>query len=467
MNKKFYYIIFFLLIGQIDLFAQSPLKAKLDAMLEEEILKTSEAGISVYDLTADSLLYSYQDKKLYRPASVQKLLTGITALSRFGKGHLFSTELYYTGEIRKDTLQGDLYVVGGFDSEFRDPNMNDLVQMIADKGIKHVNGKILADVSMTDSIYWGPGWSWDDTPYYFQPYLSPLMFHKGYVEVTVSPGAKDSLAQVTCVPASSYYSICNKTVSNNNAAGKLQVTRNWLENGNVITLTGNVEYEKTERVNMYTSKDFFMSTFVERLRNKGLSVPNYSYGELPSDSTARFLAKVSHPLHAVLLRAMKNSDNLSAEALLFHLARLHKDRKHVSESDGVTEINEMMKEMQIDPAQYNIVDGCGVSLYNYISPELLVSFLRYAYSQKEVFKELYDTLPIAGIDGTLRNRMKEGNVFSNVRAKTGSVTGVSSLAGYAKAANGHLIAFSVINQNVMDQDKAKHFQDKISQILCE
>ena len=90
-----------------------------------------------------------------------------------------------------------------------------------------------------------------------------------------------------------------------------------------------------------------------------------------------------------------------------------------------------------------------------------------SYSQKPIFDELYPALPIAGVDGTLGGRMKEGKAYKNVHAKTGSVTGVSSLAGYATASNGHIIAFSVINQNVMSSAKARAFQDKVCELLCE
>ena len=465
--KQTFFILFFIILCPITLVAQSGIKEKLDKLLEEEILKTSEVGISVYDLTDNKPLYTYQNTKLYRPASVQKLITVITGLSVLGPHHHFSTSLYHTGEIQNGTLNGDLYVVGGLDSEFIDPSMNGLVRMLCLSGIKKVSGKLIADVSMTDSLYWGAGWSWDDAPYYFQPKISPLMFQKGYVEIYATPGKKGLQAEIVCVPASSYYSVKNQTVSNNTGVKSLDVTRDWMNNRNDILVTGNVETAKRERITVANSADFFMHTFTERAKEKGIQFTDYMYGELPKDSSAVFLACLSHPFNLVLQRAMKNSDNLSAEAILYNTAAKESGKKHLSHEDGVTVIQRVISELGFNPKDYNIVDGCGVSLYNYVSPELLVAYLKYAYSQKQIFNELYPALPIAGIDGTLGGRMKQGKAYKNVHAKTGSVTGVSSLAGYATASNGHLIAFSIINQNVMQGAKARDFQDKVCELLCE
>lgn len=108
-----------------------------------------------------------------------------------GSDYQYQTHLAYTGDISGDSiLHGDLYVVGGFDPEFMEEDMVRLAEAVQHAGICHIEGSLVGDVSMTDSVYWGPGWSWDDTPYYFQPYLSPLMLNRGCVNVTVIPGEK-------------------------------------------------------------------------------------------------------------------------------------------------------------------------------------------------------------------------------------------------------------------------------------
>jgi D-alanyl-D-alanine carboxypeptidase/D-alanyl-D-alanine-endopeptidase (penicillin-binding protein 4) len=168
----------------------------------------------------------------------------------------------------------------------------------------------------------------------------------------------------------------------------------------------------------------------------------------------------------VLQRALKKSDNLSAEALLRHLALLNGKSQGVSAADGIAVIERLISRIGLRPQDYSLVDGSGVSLYNYVSPELLLSFLKYAHAHPEIYRPLREALPIAGIDGTLAHRMQGKGVRGKVRAKTGTVTGVSSLVGYAEAANGHLLAFVIINQNVLRVKEARNFQDSVCAELC-
>ena len=163
---------------------------------------------------------------------------------------------------------------------------------------------------------------------------------------------------------------------------------------------------------------------------------------------------------------MKKSDNLSAEALFYNLARWKSPERPAHASDGTEAIEQCIEELGYITDHYQIADGSGVSLYNYISTDLLLGFLIHAYDNKAIFDILYEALPIAGVDGTLSNRMKKTKAFRRVRAKTGTVTGISSLAGYAKASNGHLLAFVIINQNVLKYVSARKFQDEICNILA-
>lgn len=460
-------LLFLLLILLINTLKAQPLSQRLDALLHEEVLKTSEVGITVFDLTTGESVYRYQDEKLYRPASVEKVITSVTALAKLGTDYTMDTRLCYKGKIENDTLKGNLYLVGGFDPEFMDEDLNRLADALESCGIRYVTDTIAADVSMTDSVYWGAGWSWDDTPYSFQPYLSPLMLNRGCVDVSVFPTRKDSLPEVVCTPASDYYSVRNQGVSRNPQAGKLKITRNWLSNGNIITISGNVASSHTETLNVYMSKDFFFRTFIGRLRNRGICAQTYTYADCPvTGDSITMLYMTQRPIKEVLERALKKSDNLCAESMFYHLAARHALHKRVTGEDGADAINAFMKTaLGFNPDNYKIVDGSGVSLYNYISPRLLLEYLKYAYYHRDLFLPFYESLPIAGVDGTLQNRMKQTKARGNVHAKTGSVTGVSSLAGYVKASNGHQLAFVIINQNVLKLSRARAFQDKVCDIL--
>jgi hypothetical protein len=140
--------------------------------------------------------------------------------------------------------------------------------------------------------------------------------------------------------------------------------------------------------------------------------------------------------------------------------------RHISAEDGLSAIRRLIKKLGYVPDRYNLADGCGLSNYNYISSELLVAFLKFAYSRTDVFQKLYKALPIGGVDGTLKNRMKKGTPsYKKVHAKTGSFTAINCLAGYLKADNGHQIAFAIMNQNVLSGREARKFQDTVCDIL--
>jgi D-alanyl-D-alanine carboxypeptidase/D-alanyl-D-alanine-endopeptidase (penicillin-binding protein 4) len=442
------------------------LHARLDTLIKYHLPQGSMVGISVYDLTDDRALYAHHADKLSRPASTMKLLTAITALMQPAAEEPFRTEVWYHGTIARDTLHGDLYVVGGFDPEFDETALDSLVDAVARLPFSVITGQVMGDVSMKDSLYWGTGWIWDDTPAAFQPYLSPLMLNKGVVDVIATPTRRDSAALLKVTPASTYYTVENETRSHTPSAEAFRVSRNWLQHGNAIRVSGNVNGTQSGSVNIYSSQHFFMHTFQERLRSKGVgSGHRYGFGELPADSLAVLVTRHETPMQTVLHEMMKESDNLNAEAMLCRLGAQATGKKHISAEDGLKAIRDLIAQMGDNPKHYRLADGCGLSQYDHLTPDLLVAFLRLAYSRTDLFQKLYKSLPVSGIDGTLKHRFKGTPLYRNVHAKTGTITGICCLAGYLQAANGHEIAFAIMNQNQLSGAAARRFQDQVCEEL--
>jgi D-alanyl-D-alanine carboxypeptidase/D-alanyl-D-alanine-endopeptidase (penicillin-binding protein 4) len=273
---------------------------------------------------------------------------------------------------------------------------------------------------------------------------------------------------ILLTPLSTYYTITNNTQTTTPDAGKFVFSRNWLENGNDLIVSGNVERKRTTRVNIYEPEKFFMHTLQERLEAYGMQFSNrYAFKEmLPIDSCSLLMAYET-PIQAVLDEMMKESDNLNAEAMLYRLAWQATGKRHLSSDEAIKPLQERIDALGYKASNYRIVDGCGLSNYNAVSAELLVSFLRFAYSQPDIYSAIYQALPIAGIDGTLQSRMRRGSpAYRNVRAKTGTVTGICTLAGYLTASNGHQIAFAILNQNHLAHRDARLLQDKVCEFLC-
>lgn len=478
MNMFWRLLVWAVLLGPLSFVcaqADSLLHARIDTIVKHDLPLGGNAGICIYDLTAGRILYEYQADKLSRPASTMKVMTAITALSQPGAMESFRTELWTTGRVVGDTLKGDLYVVGGFDPEFDTDDLEELIGGLTRRGIRVVDGRIVGDVSMKDSLYWGSGWLWDDAPAAYQPYLSPLMLNKGVLQLSIRPAERGLAALVTGNPSSSYYTIENRTHSHSPAAGPLRVARNWMENGNHITLQGNVRAAEGRSFSLFDSGRMFMHVFVERLLEAGIRCTAvidssragieaaYCFGELPRTKACTKLATHETPFQAVLDEMLKESDNLNAEAMLCRAGVLATGgKKRVSARDGLDAMRALIRRVGLNPKHYSLADGCGLSHYDYLSSELLVAMLRYAYSRSDIFSPLYKALSVSGMDGTLKYRMGYGTpAFRQVHAKTGSYTGINALAGYLKTTEGHWVAFAIMTQNVLSGRQARAFQDAV------
>lgn len=461
-------LVVLLCIYVADAVAQ-PLAQRVEALMAATgWLRTSEVGIAVYDLTDQQPLFRYQAEKLFRPASTEKVITTVTALGELGTDYMFRTQLARTGTLQGDTLKGDLYVVGHFDPEFSEEDLQVLAASAVSAGIRYVEGRLVGDVSLMDSIPWGSGWCWDDAPSAFQPYLSPLMLNRGCVDIRVTPARKGEVPLVEVTPVSDYYTVDNCAVSHDATAAPLRVTRDWMTHQNDIRVTGNAARPFSGSLSVYGSADFFLQTLRYRLRQSGIELAG-GVATAPCPSEALLVGKVERPLQAVVERALKESDNLSAEALFFHTALVTSGTLPVRFEQGQEAVGRFMRQrLGLSPEECVIVDGSGLSPYDLISPDLLLEYLRYAAADSVLFPALYAALPIAGIDGTLQHRMKKGKAYRNVRAKTGSVTGVSTLAGYVRQqSSGHRLAFVIFHQNVLSVRQARAFQDQLCEILSE
>ena len=215
---------------------------------------------------------------------------------------------------------------------------------------------------------------------------------------------------------------------------------------------------------IYGRKDQFMERFERELRESGLVVQAFASTAVKPDTAFCICARY-HTIDQILMRMMKESDNLYAESLFYQLAASGGARP-ASARHARQYIRRLIDKVGLHGQRYRIADGSGLSLYNYVTAELEVRLLRYAYRYQNIYIHLLPSLPKAGVDGTLEKRMHGTFTKDNVKAKTGTLTGVISLAGYCTAANGHQLCFAILNQGVMRASDARHFQDRVCEVLC-
>ena len=214
---------------------------------------------------------------------------------------------------------------------------------------------------------------------------------------------------------------------------------------------------------VYSRKDQMMEKLMAEFAEQGITVKGEIVEEVAPLRSNNICSR-AHSIDQILSRMMKESDNLYAESMYYHLAA---SQGKPARAAGAKYLEQsLMRRMGLNPSNYRLADGSGLSLYNYVTAELEVAFLRYAYENSTIYNHLSPSLPLAAYDGTLSKRLGGTRAAGSVRAKTGTLTGVSSLAGYAKAANGHILAFCIINQGVLRGANAKAFQDRICVAMC-
>lgn len=212
-------------------------------------------------------------------------------------------------------------------------------------------------------------------------------------------------------------------------------------------------------------KDDFLPMLISALANYDIVMTDITIKKGTLDKEAKLLCEHKRSIDQILLRMMKDSDNLYAESMYYQIAS--RNDKWSKALYAQRQQRAVMERAGLKSSIYRLADGSGLSLYNYLSAECLLRLLRYAYRHKPIYDHLLPSLPVAGEDGTLKKRMKDTRAEGNVQAKTGTLTGIISLAGYCTASNGHRLCFAIINQGIQRGREARDYQDKICDILCE
>jgi len=216
---------------------------------------------------------------------------------------------------------------------------------------------------------------------------------------------------------------------------------------------------------LFDGQDTFTYHLRQAMQKAGISWDGrVVYAEVPD--TAAMLCERSHGIDQILLPMMKRSNNCMAESLFYQIA--HKaGGAYAGRKQATACVEQLIRKMGLTPSHYQIADGSGLSLYNYVTPQLLGNFLRYAFQNKSIYNHLLPSLPIAGVDGTLHRRLRGASTLWNVKAKTGTVEGISSLAGYLTSRDGNQLCFCIINQGLRHTSTGHHFQDRLCHALCE
>ncbi len=414
---------------------------RLDEILPDSLFPPSNFSLVVGTLDDCSTLYERNADMVFTPASNQKLLTSAAALAVLGPAYRFETFAAL------DTLRGGIYIHGGGDPILSPSDLDLLADTVALYVGRTRAWNVIGDASRFDSLYWGEGWMWDDAADPSGMGVSALTVNANTVDVhVVAGGFPGSSPQTSIVPATSYVRIDNECKAVDSVIHPLHVTRPLQHPSNTIIVSGEIRRNshRTESVAVWEPDRFTTTLFAEALARRGVRTGEVRLDTMPGSAFP--VARIDHTLDTILTYMNKVSDNLSAECLLKTLGA-NASGGHGSWDDGTRVVRNYLEEQGIDTTKIVVVDGSGLSRYDLTTTRTIFRVLAALYHDPVLWPYLYRSLPIAGRDGTLESRMSGTRAENHVHAKTGTVTGVSSLSGVIDRNGSSSLAFSLMMED--------------------
>ena len=439
---------------------------KINQTIERSEFANARWGVIAINLKDGRVACEREARKLFNPASIQKLLTSIVALDKLGADFHFQTKVLLNKAIENGILDGDLTVYGQGAPDFNEESLEKLIEQLRIKGLKKIKGNIIGDESFFKGDNLGDGWTWNDVQWYYGAEASALSINQNQGSVNVQIGKAR--------PSTDYVQISGaiKPIADIEAAG---LKRGLADNQ--VYVWGNAN-ELNARISINNPALWAAKIFKEALEKKGISVEGEAksadWKSENNSNTVEFARIESQSLGEIVRRMNKDSVNLYAELILRTLGKEFGESApnenprmqalRGDDSAGASVVKKWLTENNVATDEIKIHDGSGLSRLNFVTPEAFGRALIYA-SQSKFADAFKDSLPIAGTDGTLRGRL--GNIRGKVLAKTGSITYVNALAGYAKNSGDETFAFVIICNNETRKADSSNLIDSIATILVE
>ena len=435
----------------------------LDSMVTQAAFRNAHWGILVVDPERGDTLYARNAGKLFMPASNQKLLTGSTALVQLGPDFRFRTDFAATGPVVNGSLRGDLVVIGRGDPTFSDAAfgsamtpMRAAAESLWARGVREIAGALVKGGDAFPDSTLGFGWSWSDLDYGYSAGVDELFFNEGVARVTVRAATRvGGAATVRTAPARTVPQIGSVRVVTGGTQDPEATQRNriaWDTDVRGVrprlNLSGFVKARDSATVDVAirNPSQAWLEAFAEALADRGIALRGNVISEpsAPTGGLTPVFTFWSPPLRTILPLLEKPSQNQIAEILYLTLG-LEKTGVGTPDS-GRRVVQRQLADWGADTAGAAVRDGSGLSRHDYVTPETIVRVLD-AMRRHAEFRTFYDALPIAGVDGTIRSRMRNSPAQGNVHAKTGSVDKARSISGYVTAADGRVLIFSILCNN--------------------
>jgi len=450
------------------------LQARISEILQKPALAQAMVGIKVASLDTGRVLFEANANKLLRPASNMKLYTVAAALDRLSPDYHFVTSVYARGKPDSaGTIRGDLTIYGRGDpslaARFNNGNyfkgIDDLAARIVAAGVKRVEGDLVGDETYFTGAPYGSGWNWDDLQWWYGAEVSALTVNDNALDLAIKPGMQvGAPAIVTTGPPDPLLRIVNKVTTapkgtRRDFSAYRSLASDELEISGTIGLddrgySGGIGISRPALLFAYLLRASLAQQGVV-IKGKTRTIPAAISNALagpPISGLVELTTLQSPPLSLIAAQTLKPSQNLYTELILRTLGKVVSTAPtlpsidRTSETAGIEVVRAFLREAGVDATPLSLNDGSGLSRNDMITAEGTLQLLTYMRRHRYA-AAFRDALPIAGVDGTLRNRMRGTVAENNVRAKTGTLSSASSLSGFVTTAAGEELVFSIMVNN--------------------
>lgn len=457
-------------------------REQLDSLVLSPTYKKYDLGIAIQSVKTKEMLYTYNEDKSLIPASNLKLFTSVAALQALTPYYRYKTVIKTNGVIQEGVLKGDILIDASGDptltARFHGGNPSsvfiDWATEFKKLGINRVTGDLIIDNSNFKDNILGIGWSEADRAATFSATSDAFSFNENCIRVVANGTVPGRKATIHFDPICEGVQLVNETTTIRSGSGRSCTVR-YSKDKKKLIVHGKVPIHGNCYYTVAADQPAFYAASCMRsiLREQGITIYGKTHcTNVDPDSKERYSKKGSEhilfthyspELREIVHEMNKESNNFYANQLFLTMGKELRGNSMLSESV----VKHTLYQLGINTKGLHMTDGSGLSQYDRTTAGLLTNLL-FEVSGKSVFPYFYDSLPVAGIDGTLHHRMKREPMCGNVRAKTGAIASVRSLAGYVRTQDGEIIAFSVIGNGVNSRRyDMGSLQDRICLLLAQ
>lgn len=445
--------------------ATSLLSQEIDDILQKPCLSDEDTSVSIVALPSGKRIYADNIMKPLLAASVTKIITTAAALHYLSPEYRFKTKFLYTGQIKGSVLQGNLIIRAGGDPKLLTKDLWRIANQIKASGIRKITGNLIVDAHFFDRYDRAPAWETKRSQRAYDAKLSALSLNYNSLTVHVQPRQVGQKLKAWLEPALPYMYIENTAKTIRRGRNTISVSRSEPIDGQVkIRIRGklpiSVQHKAIYR-NVNNPMRYASETFRLLLRQAGVSINGQTKIVFTPLTGTELYEHISAPLSVILKELNTYSNNMMAETILKTIAaeRLGGAGSHVK---GLRLVREFLRLSGVNLQGVVLVDGSGLSRKNRMTTRTITDLLTKMYSRFDIGPDFMSSLRVMGANGVLSRRLTKSPARGKVRAKTGTLRGVSTLAGYIENQTGQKFAFALfLNNNRCGYYGADKIEDSI------